>query len=89
MIFGNTYRANVIFRTGTRATYLVFAGDLLPSGTTLVALGSIGSPIKNETSQQMSGSAVVNVQFHSYPSGSLSPIKVINTLGSSYLTMKR
>jgi len=28
--------ANVIFRTGPRATYMVLAGDLVPVGTTLV-----------------------------------------------------
>jgi len=28
--------ANIIFRTGSRATYRVFAGDLAPAGTTLV-----------------------------------------------------
>jgi len=28
--------ADVIFRTGPRATYLVLAGDLVPAGTTLV-----------------------------------------------------
>jgi len=28
--------ADVVFRTGPRATYLVLAGDLVPAGTTLV-----------------------------------------------------
>jgi len=28
--------ANVIFRTGPRAIYMVLAGDLVPAGTTLV-----------------------------------------------------
>jgi len=31
--------ANVIFRTGPRATYMVLAGDLVPAGTTLVTPG--------------------------------------------------
>jgi len=30
--------ANVIFRTGPRATYMALAGDLVPAGTTLVIL---------------------------------------------------
>jgi len=31
--------ANVIFRTGPRATYMVLAGDLVPAGTALVTPG--------------------------------------------------
>jgi len=30
------YHANVIFRTGPWATYMVLAGDLVPAGATLV-----------------------------------------------------
>jgi len=33
--------ANVIFRTGPRATYMVLVGDLVPAGTALVTPGLI------------------------------------------------